>query len=42
VLPDGTVRWRMVNERTGEVVDDGIMGPDAMETDGAPIHEDIS
>ena len=42
VLPDGSVRWRMVNERTGEVLDDAIMGPEVMETDGAPIHEDIS
>lgn len=42
VLPDGSVRWMMVNERTGEIVDDGIRGPDAMESDGAPLHEDIT
>lgn len=42
VLADGSVRWMMVNERTGDIVDDGISGPDAMETDGAPIHEDIT
>ena len=42
VNTDGSVRWAMVNERTGELLDDGITGPEAMETDGAPIHEDIS
>ena len=42
VNADGSVRWMMVNERTGEVLDDGMRGPDVMETDGAPIHEDIS
>jgi 8-oxo-dGTP pyrophosphatase MutT (NUDIX family) len=39
---NGAVHWMMVNERTGEVLDDGVRGPDVMETDGAPIHEDIS
>jgi len=39
---DGSVHWMMVNERTGEVLDDGVRGPDVMETDGAPIHEDIT
>jgi len=39
---DGAVHWMMVNERTGEVLDDGVRGPDVMETDGAPIHEDIT
>ena len=42
VNADGSVRWMMVHERTGEVLDDGMRGPDVMETDGAPIHEDIS
>lgn len=42
VTEDGSVHWVMVNERTGDIVDDGVRGPQAMETDGAPIHEDIT
>lgn len=42
VLADGSVRWMMVNERTGEVLDEGVQGPQAMEGDGAPVHEDIT
>lgn len=36
---DGSVRWVLVHDRTGEVVVDGVRMPHTRETDGLPMEE---
>ena len=37
---DGTARWVLAHDRTGEVLVDGVRMPHTRETDGLPVAED--